>query len=231
MIPSNTFPGRPMKGSRLQICAYVNRAMEELNRRVLEAIGAAGGEYKALRWVSPLEAEEMEEYRDAEFLRRIGLGHLQGSLLEFWPQKGPSWDALAVADGAGESGQRAVILVEAKSHRLEICSSGCGAGADSKRKIDAALVEAKLAYKAEKRVEWDSYLYQYANRLAHLHFLREIVTPPVDAWMVNLYFTDDPYRPTSEAQWRDFLPEAKWALGLMSTPSRCVDVYLPAIAG
>ena len=57
-----------------------------------------------------------------------------------------------------------------------------------------------------------------------------IAEPQVQAWLVNVYFTDDPYRPTTKEQWVDFLLEVKWALGLEQNLPFELDVYLQAIA-
>ena len=57
--------------------------------------------------------------------------------------------------------------------------------------------------------QWTSFLYQYTNRLAQLYFLRSIAAPKVDAWLVNVHFTQDPYRPTSQMRWDDFFVEVK----------------------
>ena len=42
---------------------------------------------------------------------------------------------------------------------------------------------------------------------AYLYFLSGIGRIPT--WLVNVYFVNDPYRPTSQAQWEDFLTDVK----------------------
>ena len=49
-------------------------------------------------------------------LDRVGHGELKEELKQFWPSRGPQWDALAIST----SGK--VLLVEAKAHVGEICS-------------------------------------------------------------------------------------------------------------
>jgi hypothetical protein len=231
-MPSNPCRSEePRKGSRLQLCSYVNEHRNSLNRTVLSRLQEEGGRYSSLNWVSPIKADHFTEYRDGDFLGRINLSHLERSLRKFWPANGPCWDGLAVAQSANAPGKNGIILVEAKSHRLEVCGAGCGADGRSKEMIEGALDSTKKWLGVSSRVPWSSQLYQYANRLAHLYFFREIVKPSVEAWLVNVYFTSDPYRPTSEEQWADFLPEVKTALGLPASARYVLDVFLPAVAG
>lgn len=49
--------------------------------------------------------------------------------------------------------------------------------------------------------DWLGRLYQSANRLAYLYFLREI--GGINAFLVNVYFTDDPYSANSRQQWNE----------------------------
>jgi hypothetical protein len=87
--------------------------------------------------VSPLAADTYSEYRDSEFLERVGLGLLAPRLLEFWPQGGPCWDALARIEGG-------CLLIEAKRHVKEIYGGGCGAtSARSKQRIQKAFYATK----------------------------------------------------------------------------------------
>ena len=65
---------------------------------------------RSITWRSPLRSDDFAEYRDADFLKVVGLEEWSGALAEFWPQRGPQWDALGV------SNQGDVLLVEAKAH-------------------------------------------------------------------------------------------------------------------
>src|SRR6185437_3518206 len=70
-------------------------------------------------WGSPLAADHFCEYRDEEALRRLGIENLPTRCLaDFWPARGPVWDAL----GVSSSGAR--ILLEAKAHIPEAASPG-----------------------------------------------------------------------------------------------------------
>lgn len=80
-----------------------------------------------ISWKSPLREENYNEYRDAEFLQRVGLAQLKEALKEFWPAGGPRWDGLAVYETASGRSE-GVILVEGRSDPDEFYSDGCDAG-------------------------------------------------------------------------------------------------------
>jgi len=211
--------GRAYAGSQLQIQIYVNRRTEELNRAVLDALPSlAALNPRRLRWVSPREEDKFVEYYDGGFLQALGLEDLWESLRKFWPARGPHWDALATVDIAIPP-YRGVVLVEAKSHRKEMYDKrGCGAtNPNSCDMIKRALCGTKGWLHVTDHVNWTGRLYQYANRLAHLYFFREVVCVP--AWLVNVYFVADPqcpppHLPMSRVQWRAALARAKTELGL-----------------
>ncbi|MDB5507113.1 MAG: hypothetical protein JWR75_1751 [Devosia sp.] len=163
----------------------------EMLARELEGVRGING---PVTWVSPLAHESFAEYRDAAFLDALQLGHLKGPLTEFWPSLGPQWDAL----GRNAGGQ--VLLVEAKAHIEEICSPGTMASAPSAILIEQALAATISAVRATPRAPWGRTFYQLANRLAHLHFLRQ---HDVDAHLILLNFTGDAEMggPTTKAEW------------------------------
>lgn len=156
-------------------------------------------------WVSPLPSDDWAEYRDADFLAVLGLGRLAPSLEGFWPRGGPQWDAL------GRSSDNGAVLIEAKSHVDELASS-CDAEEHSRSLIERSLNVAKAAFGASKSADWLNGFYQYANRLAHLHFLQQQRVP---ARLVFVYFIGDAEMrgPRSAAEWRDFLNSVHAALG------------------
>jgi hypothetical protein len=159
-----------------------------------------------LEWNSPRADDEFAEYRDAAFLKVLGLERLSGDLAEFWPNRGPQWDAL----GRTSTGQ--LLLVEAKAHIAEMASN-CEAGTVSLRKISDALDAAKLSFGAALSSNWLSGFYQYANRLAHLHFLR---AHAVDAHLVGVYFLGDREMrgPEEISGWAKAIDDCNDALGL-----------------
>ncbi len=170
-----------------------------------------------LTWLSPLRDDKWAEYRDGLFLARIGRAHLASALEEFWPRRGPQWDALA----RDESGR--VFLIEAKAHGAEM-SSSCQAGEKSRRTIIQSIEASKLSLGAMSGSDWLKGYYQYANRLAHLEFLH---ANQVDAWLVFLYFMgdDDMNGPHSEAEWMPYINAAHKHLGLSKNSRGVVSIF------
>jgi hypothetical protein len=148
----------------------------------------------SINWLSPLAEHNYAEFRDEAFLAEIGVGHLEKQLKEFWPARGPQWDALA------KSNADDVLLVEAKAHIGELCSPPSEASPASLELIDRALHETALFLGAEPKVPWTIMFYQLTNRLAHLHFLRK---NRIKAWLVLANFIGDGEMkgPNSAAEW------------------------------
>ena len=182
---------------------------EALASRVRAAFRWDPGEQ--LEWVSPLKSDEYAEYRDGAFLERLGVRNLLVPLSEFWPSRGPCWDGLAKTS----SGK--LILVEAKAHVGEGLPDATSASSDESRKqIRESLVTAKKAFQASAKASWDAPFYQYANRLAHLYFLRGLNR--LDAYLLFLYFADAPDTSagerTNSAEWLGAKRVFNKALGL-----------------
>jgi len=214
--------GRAFADSQLQIQIYVNCRQEELSQAVTNALPSLASFRPRLRWVSPLEKDGFIEYKDVHFLRAVGLGYLAGKLREFWPKGGPNWDALAFVEIERDLYGRGVVFLEAKSHPSEIYGGGCQASSSaSLRMIETALQQTKRWLRVAADVDWTGPLYQSANRLAHLYFLRQIVR--AQAWLVNAYFINDPHSPTIMEDWQYALKEVKKELGL-------ADILVPDTA-
>lgn len=168
----------------------------------------------SLVWVSPLAQDDYREYRDQEFLERLGLGMHSGRLSVFWPDGGPCWDALAkVRTRSG----RGAVLVEAKSHLGEtpdpdICRA---VSRSSLAKIDAGFSCARRFFRVPDDVpSWRNVNYQVCNQLAHLYFMNEELKVPT--WLVWLFIVDDPDWSdcADRAIWRNYLREIYYEIGL-----------------
>jgi hypothetical protein len=159
-------------------------------------------------WTSPIEKDDFAEYRDNDFLLKVGLDPTEIKLGDFWPAKGPQWDALAKTT----SGH--VILVEAKANIPEIVSPGTGAGEISKTIIDDSLSDTKAFLNLTNDIDWSGKFYQYTNRLAHLYFLREKCNKPT--FLVNIYFIGDDTvsGPKTKQEWEGALKVLHTYLGL-----------------
>jgi hypothetical protein len=163
---------------------------------------------------------------DGGFLDALELGQLRGELRSFWPKRGPSWDALAIV--RGEGGIAGYILAEGKSYPAEMLGRGCSARSGTRELVESSLAAAKASLGVPATANWLGPYYQYANRLAHVSFLRRHTSRP--AWLVNLCFTDDPTKgSTSEAVWRHELARIKRELGFEQAIPFSADVFLPGL--
>ncbi|MEE8328967.1 MAG: hypothetical protein V3R54_03445 [Thermodesulfovibrionia bacterium] len=175
-----------------------------------------------IEWVSPLKDDEYSEYRDNDFLERLGISELKVPLNHFWPNNGPQWDAL----GKGDNGE--VFLVEAKAHVEEIISN-CGAKSPKSRKrIQRRFKETRELLKCKTSIDWTTGFYQYSNRIAHLYYLRHL--NKINAYLVFVYFVNDTtHIPTSFEQWQGALQIEKKMLGLNRHRFQkyIADVFVP----
>lgn len=168
-----------------------------------------------ITWRSPLRQDEFAEYRDGDFLARLDLSHLSTALADFWPARGPQWDAL----GLSASGP---VLVEAKAHIGEFRSPPSSASEASLRRIKAAFAQARQGLGCADQ-DWTQTYYQYANRLAHLWWLRQ---NGVEAWLLMVGFLGDRDMkgPGSAVLWREAYRAADMALGL--PPDHALTPYI-----
>jgi hypothetical protein len=175
--------------------------------------------HETITWLSPQEEDDWAEYRDGDFLRLLGLERLSTDLKEFWPSRGPQWDAL------GLTSEGRPVLVEAKAHLAEL-TSNCQASGASLAMIHAALQATKEAIGAQSGSDWLTKYYQYANRLAHLHFLRS--RSDMDALLVFVYFTnDDEMRgPRTADEWKVGLQDAYAHLALPPRIAGLADAFI-----
>lgn len=199
---------------------YASRRLEDLRRAVTEADPSV----VELELRSPLESASFEEYRDQAFLDAVGLGDHSAELSAFWPSSGPRWDGLGTFSGQTKP---SVVLFEAKSWPDEM-RSDCKATADTSKRLIQKSLETTCAWLGvTPSPAWTVGLYQYANRLAHLYFLQEVLK--LDVRLVNIYFLDDhTHKPTTRSEWDAALAAAKAELGLSGPVANALDVFLPA---
>ena len=162
----------------------------------------------SVEWQSPLREQEFKEYRDHAALTLAGVQPLRRPLADFWPTRGPVWDAIGVRSREG------ALFLEAKAHIPETASPPSRASTASAALISRSLAEALRWYSSGASAPWDRLFYQYANRLAHHFFLRRVNR--IDAALVFLYFVnaDDVHRPKSELEWRGAVRLIHAVLGL-----------------
>lgn len=159
-------------------------------------------------WRSPVRSTEFKEYRDGAALALLGQNLDRTPLSDFWPARGPVWDALGLASDGRP------IFVEAKAHIAEAASPGTQASPDSLKLIIASLEKARKYYAPKATSAWTGTFYQYANRLAHNYLLREL--NGIDSQLVFFYFLNatDVDGPASHERWKGAIELLHAALGL-----------------
>ena len=201
--------GPSLRGSQRWLQIAVNRCPDVIDSAIVKALDLCPGE--EIEWLSPLESDCFAEFRDAKFLKRLGVNLKCRPLKDFWPKKGPQWDGLA-RTSCGR-----LLLLEAKANIPELDSTPTGATRDSLKKIKKSLAETQKFLKVKPRTDWSQCFYQYANRLAHLYLLRELNC--LDAYLVFVYFVDDRTRlpdedPVSREGWEGAVSLATKHLGI-----------------
>ena len=202
------------KGSQRWLQVAVERAPEILNVPLRQSMGLPEG--AEIEWLSPLRSEKFSEYRDGWAFQNkrwhLPLKHVP--LEKFWPSRGPMWDALAMVNDGTKDGR--FLLVEAKAHIGEIVSPRSRASEPASAKIKASMtdVQRAIAPKSVGSVDWSGTFYQYTNRIAHLHFLREQNKEKAD--LVNIYFykAPDVPSPPDRAHWEGAIQVVECYLGV-----------------
>lgn len=186
---------------------WIQRAVNGTPELLGNSISLALRDDSELRWLSPLTNDDFAEYRDGLFLDRVGCSNLREPLTQFWPKRGPQWDALA------QTASGKVVLVEAKAHVGEICSPPSQASDTSRHTIETALTSTATFARAAPRAPWIDTFYQLANRYAHLHFLR---SNGIDAHLALVNFVGDVEvgGPGSAAEWEAAYRVVHHVLGL-----------------
>jgi len=192
-------------GSLLDIQLLVNEYPQLFTEKICKAIKTNSN---SIDWVSPQRNDGFAEYRDDDFLDKLGITSLNLPLNEFWPKKGPQWDAL----GRGNKGD--YFLVEAKANVREIVSPPTSASSQSLKRIKTSLTSCKEYLKINNSSNWAGTFYQYTNRIAHLYFLRVLNKQP--AFLIFVYFVGDESvsGPNSIVEWRAALTVLEGYLGL-----------------
>jgi hypothetical protein len=131
------------------------------------------------------------EHKGIEIYNSMRLNNEWG---KYWPTSGnvQNWDAVAEIS-VNDSIE--YIFVEAKAHINEIQST-CGASIKSKAQIEIAMQETIDYYNLKNAIvsNWFTPYYQYANRLAFLHFLMK---NNIKAHLLFIYFYGNEQKNTS----------------------------------
>ena len=191
-------------GSLKNLQVSINVKKKYLDAEISKIIGKR----MKIDWKSPLESDDYAEYRDEDFLKKLGIFKIKYPLNNFWPKKGPQWDALGVCDDE-------IILVEAKANIPEMLSSRTGAkNPQSIKKISNSLDEVKKYLNVSDTIDWTGKFYQYLNRIAHLYYLREKYK--IKAHLLFIYFINDltVHGPKTKDEWLGAIQTMECYLGL-----------------
>jgi len=191
-------------GSLKNLQVAINVKKKYLNAVISKEVGKQTN----IDWKSPLQSDDYAEYRDQDFLKKLGiLNKMKYPLNEFWPKKGPQWDALGVSGNE-------IILVEAKANIPEMVSPGTKAKPDSRREIENSLDEVKKYLSVSNTIDWTGTFYQYVNRIAHLFYLRE--KNNIKAHLLFIYFINDVSvnGPKTKDEWLGAIQTMECYLGL-----------------
>jgi hypothetical protein len=202
----------------------------------LKTLGVTGG--NTIEWLDfKFSPKNVPLKNDREF---IGLEFIKDTQVQekwksFWAKHGNSqnWDAVGKIHFANRDEW---LLVEAKGHISEL-HSDCGAeNLTSKQKILSALKKTSQAFgNQSKSVEvWLENYYQYANRLAALHFLMNECVPSVNTRLLFIYFYAENRGnmecPQNEQEWLPAIQAMNEWLGIdknCELSKRVYDLFLP----
>ncbi len=201
------------KSGKLGSQRLLQRAVEHRPDLLLKALRKAGAldRGETVEWTSPLKNEEYKEYQDAAALKKLGVAEsLVFPLKEFWPKWGPVWD------GTGISSKGRPLLLEAKAHIPEAASPGSEASPKSLALIEASLSKAKKYYSPRNNKPWSGTFYQYANRLAHHYYLRDLNDIPSILIFLDFVNATDMDGPNSALEWKGATRLIHEILGLPS---------------
>ena len=209
------------KSSKVGSQRLLQLAVEKHPELLLRALKKANalGRGNSVNWTSPREADEYKEFRDSAALRKLGvIDSIIYPLKDFWPQRGPVWDATGITN------EGRPVLLEAKAHIPEAASPKSGASPKSLELIESSLERARKYYTRKSTANWSGTLYQYANRLAHHYYLRELNNIPSVLIFLDFINATDMDGPKSVLEWQGATRLMHAMLGLPKS-LESFDVY------
>jgi len=233
-------------GSKLQTQIAVAYRQPDLNDSILDVLPDLRAPLASLQWLAPKQHDSEGRFHEPvgpELLDCLGLD-LHTAYKGFWPLRrgAPTWDAVAWLHHPPHA--PTAILVEAKSYPRELYAS-CQAKrftaagqpnpayslivksiGETQARLGLAVDPDRWMFDTTPRQKRTTALYQTANRLAMLRFLRD---HGVDARLVYLLFLDDPRSPTTSDEWQQATQEARERLGLEEPPPKTAYVHLHAV--
>jgi hypothetical protein len=178
---------------------------------------------ESIEWLSPIAKDDFAEYYDEEFMDRLNINKntLQIPLRDFWPKSGPRWD------GLGRTNTNKYFLIEAKAYIEESVDYSTGATSElSIDLINTSISNTKSYYSNSKKAYWHMPFYQYANRLAHLYYLKEL--NQLNAYLIFIYFCNAPDvdRPTNKDEWIGHIRTVEKVFALNSKCKNKINILI-----
>lgn len=172
-------------GSECHLLRWMGRHRHAFDKRILETVSQGAG---TIDWLD-FKFAPQKKWGDAELKGLEFLSDnqkLQAEWRNFWVVGSGihNWDAVGwLHYPKGEE----LLLVEAKENTEEI-KSDCKAEGDSLEKIQKSLEVVRKDLGATVGHDWTKKYYQFANRLATIHFLEKY---NITARLVLVYFVGD----------------------------------------
>jgi hypothetical protein len=212
-------------GSQRHIQAYVNTPalIHFLDAGLKSALPTLA--QAELEWRSPLAGNGYEEPRGASFWPAIARPELGRQASKWWPDRGPSWDAIAITRVREAP---TIVLVEAKANIPEFTSGAMAAKARASiEMIEHALDSARGELGANQPLSsWTGVHYQLANRIAWTRWLRAKGADAVFAYVV--FYNDRSHIPATREELTSEANGGFKALGLSQSSDWYATVALPA---
>jgi len=204
-------------GSEWHLLRHLGYHREYFSLKTLNVTGGNSIDWLDFNFSSKNEPlEDDKEFIGLEFIQNI---QVKEKWRLFWAKRGNSqnWDAVGKIRF---DDQDEWVLVEAKGHIGEL-NSNCGAkNLESKRSIISALEKTSQVFgnKSKPIENWLENYYQYANRLAVLHFLMNECNPSVKTRLLFVYFYGENRKnlecPQNEKEWSPAIQEMDDWLGV-----------------
>jgi len=225
--PTTAIEARAATGSRSQFQDYIQWFPRFLNEEIARQLPAQTRRLgRNAQWLSPLDSDRYQPSTEVDYLRATGLSDQPSLMDRRWSRLGSCWDALGMLAQTRALPQ-GVLLVEAHGQLEEIDDTSFRLPARSSPLILETFRETRQWLNAVETEDWTGPLYRTANLLAHLHLLRNHRGVP--AWLVQVYFVNDPAGPASRADWLPVIAGVHARLGLSRRPPFTLDVFLPAL--
>jgi hypothetical protein len=220
-------------GSECHLLRFLGRHRQELNRRVLEAVGS-----ERIEWLD-FGFQPKGRWQDAEItgLDFLPEGHAARTEWRDWWPRGHGNRGVHTWDAVGQvrvNGTDEWLLVEAKAN-LEELQPDCGAKSPrSVATIERAFAETRRALGVPEDRDWCHGYYQLCNRLAALSFLNSHDVP---ARLLLIYFVGDRGDagrtcPADEGEWQHALRAQAEHVGLPEAhplADRIHQLFLPVV--